>query len=153
MEGSQESAPPCPAQKPLERSSYSKQQSGKQMGGRGQHSLAKSHALPLNYSETETGWHSLQYCLSLNLSRQYVTLGKGQPQRAAECQLPEQHGAHHRAVGNLRLSLKEKETHPRMNVCVNKESKGILHWLTGAALSKGTSVLSVKVLGHVCATP
>lgn len=97
MEGSQESASPCPAQKPLERSSCSKQQSGKQMGGRGQHSLAKSHALPLNYSETETGWHSLQYCLSLNLSRQYMTLGKGQPQRAAECQLPEQHGAHHRA--------------------------------------------------------
>lgn len=57
------------------------------------------------------------------------------------------------AVGNLGLSLKEKETHPRMNVCVNKESKGILHWLTGAALSKGTSVLSVKVLGHVWATP
>lgn len=88
MKDSQESAPPCPVQKPLETSSCSKQQLGKQMGGRGQRSLAKSHALPLNYSETETGWHSLQYCLSLNLSRQYVTLGKGQPkeQGSASCQ-------------------------------------------------------------------
>lgn len=48
MKDNQESAPPCPAQKPLETSSCSKQQSGKQMGGRGWHSLAKSHTL--NYS-------------------------------------------------------------------------------------------------------
>lgn len=97
MKGSQESALHCPAQKALETSSCCKQQSGKQMGGRGWRSLAKSRTLPLNYSETEAGQHSLQYCLSPNLSRQSMTLGKGQPQRAEEGQLPQQHGAPHRA--------------------------------------------------------
>lgn len=82
MKGGQESVSLCPAGKPLERSSCFEQQSGKQMGGRGQHSPGqKPRSLLIIQRQKLDGIRCSIACHWITAG-QHVTLGKGQPQSA-----------------------------------------------------------------------